>query len=96
MFHRTRTDISSLMGLVSIKKWNHKLIDYQVQKEEYTDPFSMFVYAIRFPYTKESYFRRLRIFFDAIDLDKGRSMEERCNTFAYNGRKDSSWAFSGI
>jgi hypothetical protein len=31
----------------------------------------MFVYAIRSPYTKEYYFRRLRIFFDAINLAKG-------------------------
>ena len=37
----------------------------------------MFVYAIRSPYTKESYFRRLRRFFDAIDLCKGMRMEER-------------------
>lgn len=42
----------------------------QGQQEEFTDPYSMFVYAIRSPYTKESYFRRLRKFFDAIDSCK--------------------------
>jgi hypothetical protein len=36
----------------------------------------MFIYAIRSPYTKESYFRRLRRFFDAIDLCKGMRMED--------------------
>jgi hypothetical protein len=43
------------------------LIDHQVQNEGFIDPYSMFVYAIRSPYTKESSFRRLRRFFDAID-----------------------------
>jgi hypothetical protein len=56
----------------------------------------MFVYAIRSPYTKESYFRRLRRFFDAIELCKGMGMEERCNTFAYRARTDYNWAFSNI
>ena len=56
----------------------------------------MFVYAIRSPYTKKSYFRRLRKFFDAIDLCKGMIMEERCNTFAYRARADYNWAFNHI
>jgi hypothetical protein len=62
------------------------LIDYQVQKEEFTDPYSMFVYAIRSPYTKESYFRRLRRFFDGIDFYEGETMDKRCNSFAYRGK----------
>jgi hypothetical protein len=53
----------------------------------------MFVYAIRSPYTKESYFRRLGRFFDAIDLCKDMGMEQRCNTFAYSARTDYNWAF---
>jgi hypothetical protein len=40
----------------------------QEEAEECTNPYTMFVYAIRSPYTKESYFRRLRRFFDSIDL----------------------------
>jgi hypothetical protein len=73
------------------------LIDYQAQKVEDTaDPYTMFVYAIRSPYTKESYFRRLRRFFDAIDFCKGIRMEKRCNTFAYRARTDYNWAFSNI
>ena len=35
----------------------------------------MFVYAIRSPYTKESYFRRLRRFFDAINFCEGETMD---------------------
>ena len=73
------------------------MIEYQAQKvEDTTDPYTMFVYAIRSPYTKESYFRRLKRFFDAIELCKGMRMEERCNTFAYKTRIDYNWAFSNI
>lgn len=60
------------------------------------DPYTMFVYGIRSPYTKESYFRRLRIFFNTIDLCKGKTFEERCNSFAHKARSDSNWAFGNI
>ncbi|HZE77042.1 MAG TPA: hypothetical protein VE089_00675 [Nitrososphaeraceae archaeon] len=66
------------------------------EEEEYADPYTIFVYTIRSPYTKESYFRRLRRFFDSIDLFKGQTMEKRCNAFAYRGRNDGKWAFSNI
>jgi hypothetical protein len=45
------------------------------------DPYTLFVYALRSPYTKETYFRRLRRLFDAIHLD-GPTFESRCNSFA--------------
>ena len=76
--------------------------DYQPQEEdeeeqqENVDPYTLFVYGIRSPYTKESYFRRLRGFFDAINLGKGTTFDERCNTFAYKGRSNSNWAFNNI
>jgi integrase len=75
------------------------LSDYQPQEheeQENVDPYTLFVYGIRSPYTKESYFRRLRGFFDAINLAKGTTFEERCNTFAYKGRSNSNWAFNDI
>ena len=53
------------------------MINYRLQEEdeegeqeelqqENVDPYTLVVYGIRSPYTKESYFRRLRGFFDAI------------------------------
>ena len=36
------------------------MIDYQLKEQENMDPYSIFAYGIRSPYTKESYFRRLR------------------------------------
>jgi hypothetical protein len=72
------------------------LIYYQIQNEGFIDPYSMFVYAIRFPYTKESSFRRLRRFFDAINFFEGESMDKRCNTLVYRARNYYAWAFSNI
>ena len=43
--------------------------------EEDTDPYILFLYAIRSPYTKESYFRLLRRFFQAIYLCKDETFE---------------------
>ncbi len=54
------------------------------EQQENVDPYTTFVYAIRSPYTKESYLRRLRGFFDAINLDKDKTLEERCNLFVHN------------
>ena len=69
---------------------------YQGQEGEFIDPYNMFVYAIRSPYTKESYFRRLRRFFDAINFCEGETMDKRCNTFAYRGKNESNWALCNI
>jgi hypothetical protein len=66
------------------------------QLQEKVDPYTLFVYGIRSPYTKESYFRRLRGFFDAINLDKDTTFRERCKTFVHKGRNDSNWAFNNI
>jgi hypothetical protein len=66
------------------------------QQQENIDPYTLFVYGIRSPYTKESYFRRLRGFFDAINLDNDKIFSQRCNTFAYKGRTDCKWVFNNI
>jgi hypothetical protein len=60
------------------------------------DPYTTFVYGIRSPYTKDSYCRRLRGFFDAINLGKGNTLRERCNIFVHKGRADPNWAFNNI
>jgi len=39
------------------------LTQLELQKETEADPYTVFEYSIRSPYTKESYFRRLRRFF---------------------------------
>ena len=56
----------------------------------------MFVYAIRSPLTRDYYLRRLRRFFDFINLEKQRTIEERCNLFAERGKTDPDWTFNSI
>jgi hypothetical protein len=58
--------------------------------------YSLFVYAVRSQVTRDYYLRRLRIFFNHINLLPHETMEERCNLFAANGLKDPNWAFSCI
>jgi hypothetical protein len=65
-------------------------------QQENIDPYDLFLYGIRSPYTKESYFRWLRGFFDAINLDNDNIFSQRCNTFAYKGRSDCKWAFNNV
>jgi integrase len=74
----------------------HLQEEEEKEQQENIDPYTLFVYGIRSPYTKESYFRRLRGFFDAVNLDNGTTFKERCNTFVFKGRSDSSWAFNNI
>ena len=57
--------------------------------------YSLFVYAIRSQITKDYYLRRLRIFFNHINLlSEGGRMEVRCNIFAAKGLKDPNWGFT--
>jgi integrase len=56
----------------------------------------MFVYAIRSALTRDYYLRRLRRFFDFINLEKEGTIEERCNLFADEAKTDPDWAFNRI
>jgi integrase len=61
------------------------------------DAYSLFVYAMRSSTTKDTYLRRLRIFFNHIQLlSPNEPMEVRCNHFADKARSDPKWAFVKI
>jgi hypothetical protein len=66
------------------------------QKVEESNAYSLFIYAVRSPLTRDYYLRRLRIFFNHIDLLPNETMEVRCNTFGIKGVKDPNWAFNSI
>jgi hypothetical protein len=66
-----------------------------LQKETAADPYILFEYPIRSPYTKESYFRRLRCFFNAISIE-GPTFESRCDLIVESGRQDPNWAFNSL
>lgn len=61
-----------------------------------SDAYSLFLYAVRSSVTRDYYLRRLRTFFDHINLLPNGTMEERCNLYASNGARDPNWAFHSI
>ncbi len=76
-------------------------IEQKQQQEQEQDQgynaYSLYVYAIRSPVTRDVYLRRLRIFFNHIQvLSMNETMETRCNLFAEKSRLAPKWAFSKI
>ena len=66
------------------------------QSLEESNSYSLFVYAIRSQVTRDYYLRRLRIFFNYLDLKSDQTMEERYNYFANKGAIDPNWPFNSI
>lgn len=61
-----------------------------------SNPYSLFVYAVRSPLTREYYLRRLRKFIDFLGIEQQKTLEERCNIFAQCGKEDNNVAFNWI
>ncbi|MGN6709912.1 MAG: hypothetical protein ACTHKF_11270, partial [Candidatus Nitrosocosmicus sp.] len=56
---------------------------YQEQYDNNNDTYSLYVYAMRSPVTRDTYLRRLRIFFNHIQiLSLDEPMDISCNLFA--------------
>jgi hypothetical protein len=54
-----------------------------------SDPYSLFIFAINSPLTKEKYVPRLNRFFDFINLQG--TIQERCKAFVEKSRDEPSW-----
>lgn len=65
--------------------------------ESGTDPYSVFIFAMRSPKTREKCVGRLARFFDFVEVPE-RTIAERCKVFCEKGRNDKSisWAFANI
>jgi hypothetical protein len=69
-----------------------------MQKEEeetsspMMDPWSIFLYGMQAPMTREKYRGRLAKFFNFIGLAEG-AMEESAKTFTERGKKEPNWVF---
>jgi integrase len=59
------------------------------------EPYSLFLYGMNSPKTKEKCVGRLRMFFNDLHLP-GESMEERCNLFCEQAKQDNSWVSRGV
>jgi hypothetical protein len=62
---------------------------------ESEDPYSLFLYAMNSPVTRDRYTTRLQRFFSFIGIE-GATIQERCRLFAEKGRNDSNWVFRSI
>jgi hypothetical protein len=60
-----------------------KLIEFK------SDPYSIFIFAINSPLTKEKYVPRLNKFFDFINLNG--TIQERCITFVKKSKDKPPW-----
>jgi len=58
-------------------------------------PWSIFLYRMKAPMTREKYRGRLAKFFDFIGLTEG-TMEERAKTFRERGKKEPYWIFTSV
>jgi integrase len=88
--------VLKLDSLETENKVNQKQMKILEQSLEEYNAYSLFVYAIRSQVTRDYYLRRLKIFFNHINLELDKTIEERCNLFANKGTKDPSWAFNCI
>jgi hypothetical protein len=59
------------------------------------DPWSIFLYGMKAPMTREKYRGRLAKFFDFIGLTKG-TIEERAKTFTEKGKRQPDWVFLSV
>jgi integrase len=59
-----------------------------------SDPYSLFLFGINSPLTKQKYVPRLNKFFDFINL-KG-SIQDRCKTFSLKSKDEPSWVLGWV
>jgi len=63
-------------------------------EEEELDPWTLYLYSIKSPATKEKYLLRLGKFLDYLNLQG--ALEDKARAFARKGKVDSIWAFNGL
>jgi hypothetical protein len=62
---------------------------------EQLDPWSLYIYAMKAPMTRDRYQTRLAKFLDFIGMI-GATLEERARVFAKRGKDDSNWSLNNI
>jgi hypothetical protein len=65
------------------------------QLESDSNPWTLYLYSMKSPVTRDKYQKRLGKFFDFIGLE-GSTIEERSRAFVEMARKDSNWTFNNI
>jgi integrase len=70
------------------------LDEYQDQGSE-EDPYSIFVFAMNAPQTREKYTTRVDRFFRFVNI-QGNTVQERCKAFAETAKNDNIWALNNV
>jgi integrase len=65
-----------------------------IESSKSADPWTLYLYAMRSPATKEKYLIRLGKFLNFLNLQG--KLEDKARAFAEKGKADSTWAFNGI
>jgi hypothetical protein len=65
-------------------------------KTDLTNPYYMFKFSVRSELTRKYYERRIKRFFDFIEFNVHKDIEQRCNDFVEKSRIDVSWALNKI
>ncbi|MGH9951303.1 MAG: hypothetical protein ACRD5J_06740, partial [Nitrososphaeraceae archaeon] len=65
-----------------------------VMSEE-LEPWSLFIYAMKAPMTRDRYQTRVAKFFGFIGID-GTTKEEKARNFVTRAKSDTNWGFNGI
>jgi hypothetical protein len=65
------------------------------QLESDSNPWTLYLYSMKSPVTRDKYQKRLGKFFDFIGLE-GSTIEARSRAFVEMARKDSNWTFNNI
>ena len=73
-----------------------KSVESKREEEENVDPWSLYIYAMKAPMTRDRYQTRLAKFFDYIGLETGVKLEDRARAFAQRGKDDGNWALNNI
>jgi hypothetical protein len=60
------------------------------------DPWTLYLYAMKSPATKEKYLMRLGKFLNFLNIQEGDILEDKSRIFAKKGRDDNIWAFNSI
>jgi hypothetical protein len=59
------------------------------------EPWSLFIYAMKAPMTRDRYQTRVAKFFEFVGID-GTTIEEKARNFVYKAKNDTIWAFNSI
>jgi hypothetical protein len=62
-----------------------------IEEEEYQDPLSVFMYALKAPETRRQWPRRLKVFLDFLKLDCT-TIDEKAKQFMIKARLNPQWA----